>query len=670
MSNKKIAAFSLLAHINDNNIGLRSFNDIFIPIVKSALCKMNHEGIKSGQSLSEIKDQVDKIFALDIPIPILRNLLKSISNEVEKDPESQFILHHDGAFQMNKYLFTDYEEELNEKENEINEVEKIYKAYLTTNGFDLQKEPSLFDYIDLNRTNLSKFFAHREDKQLQIEYVHQANFINSIKSNKKIYDILRRIYLGSIIAAYLEVEIGEVKNKVELLLDTNFILGLLDLNSKEATHTCRKISEICDRIGFTKSILPFTIEEIELLIERKANQLENAFFQGHLDPESIYNAAKRRNLSKTQLQQIVNNLKDTLEKEFKILVVGNDTKYRNLAKYQYNNILEFYKGLRKDKGWGALHDTTAIAYVKEKRGGKPISGDLLKANCWFVTNTPFRIPLPEHNGNLPEIIRAEEILNFLWLSNPSVTEFINSSELSTLGLTRLVSTTISYSLPSARVLRDLDDNFNAYGGTTISADDTVMVAAMIAKKKISNPEELNKVAQQNPENFISKVKEYADQGRREEKEMNEKIEKMLERLVVTFKKQQEVVKEIKTETKVPIVTVEVPKPDTEKQSLVLSNQRLRTTLIVFVLLFLSITWWTFDHLITIDFLAQQLNYYLIKIAGQLLLTTITLALFHKSIRAAWVTASVALTVCIIVLCKHEPKPSIQPPTKQEQPTKN
>ena len=108
MSSKKVAAFSLLAHINDNNIGLKSFEDIFIPIVKSSLCKMNNSGVKSGQSIIEIKEQVDRSFSLDIPIPILKNLLHSISNEVEKDPENQFILHNDGGFQMNKFLFADY----------------------------------------------------------------------------------------------------------------------------------------------------------------------------------------------------------------------------------------------------------------------------------------------------------------------------------------------------------------------------------------------------------------------------------------------------------------------------------------------------------------------------------------------------------------------------------
>ncbi len=644
MQNKKIVAFSLLAHINDNNIGIKSFNDIYIPIVKSALCRMNMEGVKSGQSIMEIKTSVDKIFALDIPVSILRNLLISISSEVETDSENHFLLHKDGAFQMNKFLFADYEEELEQKEDEINEVVKIYDAYLASIGIEPKSEPSIFEYIDLNRTNLSKFFAYKQDKELEIQYVHQANFINSIKSNKKIYEILRRVYLGSIIAAYLEVEIGEVNKKTEILLDTNFILGLLDLNSVEATHTCSKISEICDRLGFTKSILPFTIEEIEMLIERKANQLENAFFQGHLDPESIYNASKRRNLSKTQLLQIVKKLKDILTKDHKVNIIGNDQKLRNLAKYQYSDIYDFYKSIRGDHGFSALHDTTAIVYVKEKRGGKPIKGDLMKANCWFVTNTPFKLAIPDSNGYLPEIIRAEDILNFLWLSNPSVTAFIDSSEISTLGLTRLVSTTISFSLPSSKVLRDLDENFNTYGGTEINADDTVMVAAMIAKKKILKPEDLNRLAQQNPESFISKVKEYATQGRKEEQEMKVKLEKILQHLETSFSKHQE--------KKIEIATIEVKEDNVSKDvkdnKLEKNNRNLRFALITIVILFISFLWWNFEILFGLQ---QYENYYLVKILVQLLFITIILLIFNKELRNVWITTSIALIIAILNFCK-------------------
>jgi len=591
--NKKIAAFSLLAHINDSNIGIKNFEDIFIPIVKSSICRMNNDGFDSGKSIMEIKVQVDKIYSLDIPIPILKKLLQTISEEFEIEGQKEFVLYKDGSFQMKPFLFADYEENLSEKETEIEEVDALYLEYLKSIKVDPATQPSIFDFIDQSRLNLSKYFAHKTDLLLEIEFVHQANFINSLKANKKVYEILRRVFLGSIISAYLEVEIGHTDNKVELLLDTNFIVGVLDLNSEESTHTCRKILEICQRIGYKLSILPFTVEEAEMLIERKAGQLENAFFQGYLDPESIYNAAKRRNLGKTQLEQIANNLRTILEDEYKIRIIANDTRYRNFAKYKYTDVYEFYKVLRGVNGFSAHHDATAISYVKEQRGGLPIKGTILKANCWFVTNTPFNIAMPDNKGALPEIIRADEILNYLWLSNPNVTHLIKSAELSHLGLTRLVSNTISYSLPSPSVLKSLDNNFNRYGAGNITADDTLMVASMIAKKKIAEPENLNKLAKSNPENFIQSVKVYAEQGREEEKELKEKLVKVLNSFeaIVNLKREEKIDKENTIILQEQNLESKISELKDDNYRL---KQKFKNALIIGIIIILSIFLWTFD----------------------------------------------------------------------------
>ncbi|MBS1640789.1 MAG: hypothetical protein JSR12_12120 [Bacteroidetes bacterium] len=649
MNNKKVAAFSLLAHINDNNIGIKNFDDIFIPIVKSSLCRLNQNGVKSGQTIIEIKNQIDNTFALDIPIPILKKLLFKISNEVEKNLENQFILHKDNSFLMNDFLFADYENELEEKESEIQEIERLYHTYLNSIRVEINKEVSIFEYIDQNRINLSRFFAYQENKQLEVEFVHQANFINSVKINKRIYNTLRRIYLGSLIAAYLEVEIGETNNKIEILIDTNFILGILDLNSSESTHTCRKIIEICDKLGFSKSVLPFTIEETQMLIERKANQIETAFFQGYLDPESIYNASKRRNLSKTQLFRISNSLEDVLEKEYKIYKVANDTKFRTLAKYQYSSVLEFYQNIRGNYNFSALHDTTAIAYVREKRGGtQQKGGDIMKANCWFVTNTPFNIKTPNAAENLPEIIRAEELLNFLWLSNPNVTQFLNSSEISSLGLTRLVSSTISYSLPNPKVLRELDENFNTYGESNISADDTVMIASMIAKKRIVNPEVLNKIATSNSSHFISEVKSYAERGRQEEKEMTDKLVKVLDKLELVIQKQQADKKEEKNlaTQKVEKEIVEVVNPI--DKNLIRQNRILKNSIVVIVLSLVSSFVWTIEKFITIPIIP---NIIIIKALIQFMLITIIFGIYKKSTRTAWISTTVAFLIAIFMLLK-------------------
>jgi hypothetical protein len=636
MDNKRVAAFCLLAHINDNDSGIKNFNEIFIPIVKSALCKLNGLGIKSGQSIMEIKVKVDEVFALDIPIPILRDILNSISTNIAEDSSNEFFLHKDGSFQMNKFLFEDFEEELVEQEEDVKEIEKIYLTYLNSIGVDPSKEASIFEYIDSNRSNLSKFFAQKDIAESNKDYLHQANFVNSIKGNRSVYNILKRIYLGSIIAAYLEVEIGEASKKLDLLLDTNFILGLLDLNSIESAHTCRKISEICDRLGYTKSILPFTIEETEMLIERKAESIENAFFQGALDPESIYNAAKRRNLSKTQLLQIVNNLQQKLQNDFAIRIIGNDEKYRSLAKYQYAEIFNFYKKLRHDNAYSALHDTTAIAYVKEKRG-KQIKGDFMKANCWFVTNTPFQLALPQSNGYLPEIIRAEDILNFLWLSNPNVTGFIGSSELTSMGLTRLVSSTISYSLPSTKVLKDLDDNFNAFGGKEITADDTIMVSSMIARKRIKRPEDLNRLASEKPEDFIKKVKEFANEGRKEEKEISDKLDKILLKINLSEKKAE--LNEVEN----------IAKVEEDKDNVKL----IKVLLILVSFIFLSFIWWSIDILLDIKLITENRNYYIIKSIGQVFIVALSMILINKSNRNAWIGVSGAFFLSILGFLKYD-----------------
>lgn len=195
MIHKKIASFSLLAYINDNNIGIKNFEDIFLPIVKSSLCRMNDQGFNSGKSVIEIKKHIDTIYQLDIPIPILKNLLTIISQEFESDGISHFKLYKDGSFQMNRFLFADYEEELSERETEINEVNQLYTEYLKSINVDVEQQPSIFEFIDQSRLHLSKYFAYKDDVLPEIEYVHQANFINSIKPNVKVYGILRRVYI-------------------------------------------------------------------------------------------------------------------------------------------------------------------------------------------------------------------------------------------------------------------------------------------------------------------------------------------------------------------------------------------------------------------------------------------------------------------------------------------
>ncbi|MBK8110770.1 MAG: hypothetical protein IPK46_10810 [Saprospiraceae bacterium] len=147
--------------------------------------------------------------------------------------------------------------------------------------------------------------------------------------------------------------------------------------------------------------------------------------------------------------------------------------------------------------------------------------------------------------------------------------------------------------------------------------------------------------------------------------MHEKLQKILDHLDITFKRQQEERKQSAIEAPVATTTTEQLKPDAEKQELQISNQRLRTGLIAASVISASMIWWAFDHLFSVPLLSQQPNYYLLKVVGQLLLITLTFALFFKTYRATWISTTVALTICFIMLCKPDTKQDKQEPAKQE-----
>jgi hypothetical protein len=341
------------------------------------------------------------------------------------------------------------------------------------------------------------------------------------------------------ITSYLEVDYGDLKKDVEFLVDTNFIVGLLDLNSIESTHTCRKIVEICQRLGYKLSILDFTIEETEALLSRTAENYDVTFLAKKIDPESIYNACDRRKLKKTDLQLIASGLKDTIFREYKINLIPNTTKYRNEAKFspEYRK----FKEIRTTE-FSALHDATALIYVQKKRG-KRIS-NFQDSNCWFVTNVSHALSHFKENNYLPEIIRAEDLVNLLWLTNP----LVRTDETVELGLTRLVSCAISNSLPSARVIKELDENIQKYASDKVEARDIVRVANVIANKTITNLEQLNKTARENPEEFVRKLQRISDKEKSvEETRKNELKDLLLQIREDADAKLKETIDELKSE---------------------------------------------------------------------------------------------------------------------------
>ena len=411
MNKQKALTYSLLAHIRTTSSLVKGPLDIFVPLLKRVISKMNDENIFSGKSISEIKTYSDKLYNLDFPIPVIEKILRKISTEINTQENTFFELYQDKSFAIKGYFFTEFEEDIRKHKIEIDTLEKLFNKFISTTENEEIGSKSIFNFIEKNKHSLSKYLSNKPNLNGE-DYSVEAQFVDFFKDITPVYELIKEIYLGSILAGYIEYEPTSAKMEVELLLDTNFIIGLLDLNTPESTHTCKTLLKIANAQGYSCIILSDTIEETKALLQAKSAHFNNSFLQKKINPEDIYNACERRNLTNVDLERISDNLESELAKH-KIFTLFDTRKLLNKAKYS-----EEYKVLkdRRNTDKAALHDAAAITYVKEKRKKDIYAFE--KVNCWFVNNTFFRENQYSYNpnGKQPEIIRADDLLNILWLS--------------------------------------------------------------------------------------------------------------------------------------------------------------------------------------------------------------------------------------------------------------
>jgi hypothetical protein len=291
------------------------------------------------------------------------------------------------------------------------------------------------------------------------------------------------------------------------------------------------------------SVLNDTIIETKSLLKAKAENFDTTFLQKKIYPEDIYNACERRKLNKADIERISDNLEKELN-ENSFYIVPDTSKYKNIAKR--SSEYEFLKKVRNSE-FSALHDAIAIHYVREKR--KKRIKDFENVNCWFITNPINRekyIGFEKNQDNYdfqPETIKADEFLNILWLSNPSVDKNIDINEISEIGLTSLVSMCLTNSLPKLSIIRELDDNIHKYAQENgLTDSDIIRIATRITTKQLTDIEYLNKLAIEDKVKFVKRLDEEA----KKQKELEEERIKRIENILIDFSKKAEKLETIKS----------------------------------------------------------------------------------------------------------------------------
>ena len=527
---KKALAYSFLAHVRNSGTLVQGPLEIFVPLVKKGLHFMNaSKELYKGESINEIREIIYEKYNIDIPIPVLRTVLRYIANEVNQQ-EHVFDLYIDDSFWIKDYVFEDYDIYLSRKEKEIESLQNLFTAFCKANGLPTQNT-NIIKFIEKNKASLSYYITHKEESNGE-NYTIEAKFVEHFRAIPDIYEQIKDIYLGTIICSLLDYTPTNLNVDIDLLFDTNFIVSLLDLNTPESTHTCRKLIEISKSLGFSMHVLADTVDEIKGLLTFKAENFDKSIIQKYVNKEDIYNACSRLKYSKTDLERVRDNIENSLS-SYGVLVIPYTEKLKNVAKYGNDYIqLKNYRSNHK----AALHDAMCLAYVREKRHGKQFK-NFEDVNCWFVNNAIShdfdnegieRILTTNDNTSLPEIIKVDDLLNILWLSNPSM-GLLKDADMVDIGLTSLVAFTLNKSLPKARIIKELDDNIQKYKDENISERDVFLLSTRIANGQIRNLEKLNELASSDTAAFNKAVKEEANKQNQIELERGKKLDEIIKK---------------------------------------------------------------------------------------------------------------------------------------------
>lgn len=527
---KLLSTYALLGYLKETSPSKAAITELYIPLVKKALSDYASEkGLTEykGKSLEEISHKIKAIFDIEIPLPILAKIMESISKEI--NDETVFALYSDGAFIIKSYVFNSIDDIIDQEKNNIKKLAEDYRTYCNENG-------SHFDFDELKQFILAQqieLFTNKQSDLLDVSYV-VPKYVQERMTNDSVFKIMGNIYLGGIIAAYLEQNITKKVTDAELLLDTNFFISLIDLNTEDAHHTCNQLFSLCQQLGYRFTMLNSTVNQIRVLLSNRINDFASCDFIGSVRCADVFNACIRKNLDKTGLERIKDNIQGLIKE--KGIVIVHDAQIKDLIEKAKKS--QEYKVLYKRRGNAdsALNDTVAKFYVENKRGQNV--REFVDVKCWFLHNSfsPYDY---SYGRKVHEryLISANELLVLLWLSSPAQGEQIKINDVTRGGLASYITKYRRSKMPTRdtlKVIKKRVDDAMSYG--LITEKDTFNLCIRMAEGHLTQEQVDESLIPESVTNeqFAAKLKDYSseveDKKQKQKQDADAKIDDLTKKL--------------------------------------------------------------------------------------------------------------------------------------------
>ncbi len=570
-NDRDLVAYAFMCALNNGSKDL--MHTVFMPMFKRAISKYSTNS--RGGKDTDAKHIFLSMYGIDVPIYTIRLMLRKLESDLSRREKALFnfkVFEKGKSFTLDRYTFTSEEVRYQSVVRNARALEGAFDEYINALGLIRESIPPISEFITINRKKLAAFFGKNGQSTQYLgdfsKFEPHAKFFQMIDNrNQALFEIAENLFIGSVIAAYLESGFDlspKFNNKTLFVLDTQFILRSLDLQQEEETRPATEVIEMIHNSGGDTIVLDVTIEEIERNLKKASDRFLDNPLIAEVGNNSIIHACHRREMTRTDIDIIIANITDEIKK-----VTHADLRKIPSQQKEGAEKSPEHAALKqaRHKPLNALHDIICIFYIRNIRGGRVISYQ--KAGAWFVSSNPTLYSFNlEHStrGEITEVITPEELASLLWLQNPSM---LNKS-VARVGIEELVAQAMSYSLVPVETLMDIHSSIMKL--ESISPNQYAAVASALASKSLEYLIQLGELAKSNQVAFSNAVIEIIRQ-------QNEKMEsgsrlnrETFEQTIALEKKYKEALDKISS-IESELVTTKKRIAEASQGSLKLENER-------------------------------------------------------------------------------------------------
>lgn len=501
MDNKILTSYSFIASLNEN--GNDFYNAVYIPLCKRAMSLYAKNKTKGKDA--DIQKIILNEYGINVPLIIVRKLIVAIGRDLSKREKEKYgyqYFESGKSFQFESYTFTLLEEEYERQRRQANALQLAFETYITSGEKEDKSIPTFTEFIVRYKNELSSFLSGRinsmDNLNVESSFMQHVRFLQYIETNNDVlYKVVEHIYIGAIIASYIEANIdieAKAGKAITYFLDTKIVLEALDLQNQEDTRPTLELLQLIRDSGGDIRILDVTISEIHGIITTAINN-----FNKNNPTTTINEACVRIGKNKSWLTTINGQLEKYITEKLKV----------NVSKVSESDIKEFSSSKDAEslqKIWyrknAAAHDVIAYLYVRKRRKQDSNRTLIQKASSWFITANRrlcnFNISKKE-NGYPCETIMPQELTSLLFLQNPKK----YSSEVSNIGLGELIAQTLFDEYPSKDIINEFDTAIRE--NTDISQEDYRILLSAVSQESTSKLQCLLEEKADNNDKFISEI---------------------------------------------------------------------------------------------------------------------------------------------------------------------